>query len=130
MGTSAIIDGYIFIFRVILIGHYVFIEEKCMKKMSRALFTGALIFALFSGCAPKEASQSAGGSGKTKIAVWHSFVGSDQRAEFMAARLEEFKALHPELEIEEQKFPRDQYQTRLKTLAAAGTLPVAYQEPL
>lgn len=63
---------------------------------------------------------------KVKFTLWHSFVGADQRAEFMEKRMADFRALHPEYEIEEQKMPRDQYQTKLKTEAAAGELPDAF----
>ncbi len=63
---------------------------------------------------------------KVKFTLWHSFVGADQRAEFMEKRMNDFRALHPEYEIEEQKMPRDQYQTKLKTEAAAGELPDAF----
>jgi raffinose/stachyose/melibiose transport system substrate-binding protein len=63
---------------------------------------------------------------KVKFTLWHSFVGADQRAEFMEKRMADFRALHPEYEIDEQKMPRDQYQTKLKTEAAAGELPDAF----
>ncbi len=63
---------------------------------------------------------------KVKFSLWHSFVGADQRAEFMEKRMADFRALHPEYEIDEQKMPRDQYQTKLKTEAAGGELPEAF----
>ena len=63
---------------------------------------------------------------KVKFTLWHSFVGADQRAEFMEKRLNDFREAHPEYEIDEQKIPRDQYQTKLKTEAAAGELPDAF----
>jgi raffinose/stachyose/melibiose transport system substrate-binding protein len=40
--------------------------------------------------------------------------------------MEQFRAANPDITIEEQKIPRDQYQTRLKTQAAAGELPDAF----
>lgn len=63
---------------------------------------------------------------KVIFTLWHSFVGADQRAEFMAKRMEEFRELHPEYDIDEQRIPRDQYQTKLKTEAASGELPDAF----
>jgi len=63
---------------------------------------------------------------KVEFTLWHSYVGADQRAEFMETRLNEFRKLHPEYIIDEQKVPRDQYQTKLKTEAAAGQLPDAF----
>jgi raffinose/stachyose/melibiose transport system substrate-binding protein len=79
---------------------------------------------MLAGCQKKEAlKSSADASRKVKISVWHSFVGSDQRAEFMTRRMAEFQAANPDIVVDEQKIPRDQYQTRLKTLAAANELP-------
>ena len=87
----------------------------------------ALVAAGASQAAFASGQQAAGGaaaaSGPVKISVWHSFVGADQRAEFMEKRIAAFRAAYPEIEIDEQKIPRDQYQTKLKTLAAAGELP-------
>jgi raffinose/stachyose/melibiose transport system substrate-binding protein len=70
-----------------------------------------------------DAAAAPAASGPVKITVWHSFVGADQRAAFMERRMAEFRAANPNIEIDEQKIPRDQYQTKLKTLAAAGELP-------
>ena len=61
-----------------------------------------------------------------KFSLWHSFVGADQRAPFMEERMAAFKAMYPQYDIDEQKIPRDQYQTKLKTMAAAGELPEAF----
>jgi raffinose/stachyose/melibiose transport system substrate-binding protein len=61
-----------------------------------------------------------------EFTIWHSFVGADQRAEFMEDRMNAFRELHPEYIIDEQKIPRDQYQTKLKTEAAAGQLPDSF----
>lgn len=61
-----------------------------------------------------------------KFSLWHSFVGADQRAPFMEQRMAQFRAKYPQYDIDEQKIPRDQYQTKLKTLAAAGELPEAF----
>ncbi len=90
-----------------------------------ALLVGFATVSVFAG-----GQQAAGGdakaapaSGPVKISVWHSFVGADQRAAFMERRMAEFKAAYPDIEVDEQKIPRDQYQTKLKTLAAAGELP-------
>ena len=63
---------------------------------------------------------------KIKFTLWHSYIGADQRAEFMADRMAAFRKAHPEIEIDEQLIPRDQYQTKLKTMAAAGELPDAF----
>lgn len=99
-----------------------------MKKFS--VFCLAFALAMVSGptlfAGGQSDSQSTQSGGKVKISLWHSFVGADQRAEFMEKRITAFKAANPDIEIDEQKIPRDQYQTKLKTLAAAGELPDAF----
>jgi ABC-type sugar transport system, periplasmic component len=87
--------------------------------MRKHLIASFLFLAAFAGLA------SATGE-KVKFSLWHSYVGADQRAEFMADRMAAFKAAHPEYDIDEQLIPRDQYQTKLKTMAAAGELPDAF----
>jgi len=71
-------------------------------------------------------SNAANNPKKVKFNLWHSFVGADQRAKFMDVILAQFKDKYPEIEIVEQEIPRDQYQTKLKTQAAAGQLPEAF----
>lgn len=102
-----------------------------MKKriLSMALVLGILVSV--SGCSSSSSkstdSSSTAGTAKTvKFSLWHSFVGADQRAVFMEERLKAFKAKYPNVEIDEQKMPKDQYQTKLKTQAAAGSLPDAF----
>jgi len=100
-----------------------------MKKriLSMALVLGMLVS--FSGCSSsnKSTKSSSTGTNKTvKFTLWHSFVGADQRAQFMEERMKAFKVKYPNIEIDEQKMPRDQYQTKLKTQAAAGSLPDAF----
>ena len=60
------------------------------------------------------------------FSLWHSYVGTDQRAGVMETSMGEFGKEHPEYVIDEQKIPRDQYQTKLKTQAAADALPEAF----
>lgn len=100
-----------------------------MKKriLSMALVLGILLSA--SGCSSSKKttdSKNTGTSKTVKISLWHSFVGADQRAAFMEERMKAFKVKYPNIEIDEQKMPRDQYQTKLKTQAAAGSLPDAF----
>jgi raffinose/stachyose/melibiose transport system substrate-binding protein len=85
-------------------------------------FTVLLGTILLSGCQKKTGAAD----GKVRLTLWHSYVGADQRAEFMTRRMEQFRVANPNIEIEEQKIPRDQYQTRLKTQAAANELPDAF----
>lgn len=63
---------------------------------------------------------------QVKFTLWHSYVGADMRAHFMDEILKKFAAAYPDIKIQEEQIPRDQYQTKLKTLAAAGQLPDAF----
>ncbi len=80
---------------------------------------------VFGGGTSESASKK--DAGKVKFSLWHSYVGTDQRAPFMEERMAQFRAQNPNYEIEEQKIARDQYQTKLKTAAAAGQLPDGFQ---
>jgi raffinose/stachyose/melibiose transport system substrate-binding protein len=92
-----------------------------MKNSVKAsVFFVVAVLAVFSGC---QKNQNASNDGKVKITVWHSYVGSDQRAQYMENRMAQFRVENPDVVIDEQKMPRDQYQTRLKTQAAANSLP-------
>jgi raffinose/stachyose/melibiose transport system substrate-binding protein len=92
-----------------------------MKKnfSKTALLAGCAALVLFSACQKKGAASD----GKVHLSLWHTYVGADQRAKFMVNRMEQFLAQNPDIAIEEQKIPRDQYTTRLKTQAAAKELP-------
>jgi raffinose/stachyose/melibiose transport system substrate-binding protein len=78
------------------------------------------------GSTANNSSNSNSANEKVKFSLWHSFVGADQKAAFMETKMKEFREEHPNYEIDEQKIPRDQYQTKLKTQAAAGQLPDAF----
>jgi raffinose/stachyose/melibiose transport system substrate-binding protein len=99
------------------------------KRLTTLLLAVSMAFSIV-GCTstkkPAEANNTALADKKVKFTLWHSFVGADQRAPFMEERMKEFKAKYPNYEIDEQKMPRDQYQTKLKTQAAAGQLPDAF----
>ncbi|GHT89255.1 hypothetical protein FACS1894137_18190 [Spirochaetia bacterium] len=94
--------------------------------MKHSVKTGVVfmlaVLTVFTGCQKKQS----GGDGKLTLTLWHSYVGSDQRAKYMEDRMAQFRAENPDVVIDEQKMPRDQYQTRLKTQAAAGSLPDAF----
>jgi raffinose/stachyose/melibiose transport system substrate-binding protein len=92
------------------------------QKIAVLFFCMACIVLSFSSCEKKAVASD----GKVHLTLWHSYVGADQRAEFMTKRLEQFQAANPNVVMEVQGIPRDQYQTRLKTQAAAGALPDAF----
>jgi raffinose/stachyose/melibiose transport system substrate-binding protein len=93
-----------------------------MKRIVITAMCAALAATVLGGCSKKDDVPD----GKVKISLWHSFVGTDQRAPFMEKRLKEFSEANPDIIIDEQKMPRDQYQTRLKTAAAANDLPTGF----
>ncbi|MDR0540072.1 MAG: extracellular solute-binding protein [Spirochaetaceae bacterium] len=94
-----------------------------MKKLLYGIAVSCMFCAMFLACAKKAPGAD---DGKIHLTLWHSYVGADQRAEFMKRRLEQFREANPGIVIEEQGIPRDQYQTRLKTQAAAQELPNAF----
>lgn len=100
-----------------------------MRKRLLSIIAAVVMTASFAGCTakkPEVANNAATGDKKVKFSLWHSFVGADQRAPFMEERMNAFRAKYPNYEIDEQKMPRDQYQTKLKTQAAAGQLPDSF----
>lgn len=103
-----------------------------MKKRVLSICLSLVLAASFAGCGTKTADNATKSDSTSKPAqnvkftLWHSYVGSDQRAPFMQEMMPKFKAKYPNYEIDEQQIPRDQYQTKLKTQAAAGQLPESF----
>lgn len=101
-----------------------------MRKRLVTLFVAVSMAISIAGCTsnkkPAETNNAPAAGKKVKFSLWHSFVGADQRAPFMEERMKQFREKYPNYEIDEQKMPRDQYQTKLKTQAAAGQLPDSF----
>lgn len=89
------------------------------KQVLRLFLVGMLVLVIL-------ASSVTAGSNRVRFTLCHSYVGADQRAKFMEDIMKQFQEAYPEIEVIEEKIPRDQYQTKLKTLAAAGELPEAF----
>ncbi|MBZ4644580.1 MAG: putative extracellular solute-binding protein family 1 [Clostridia bacterium] len=101
-----------------------------MGKRIISLLVAVMMTVGFVGCGskqttetPKTETQKTEEAKKVKISLWHSFVGADQRAKLMEDLMNEFRTKYPDIEVDEQKIPHDQYKTKLKTQAAAGQLP-------
>jgi raffinose/stachyose/melibiose transport system substrate-binding protein len=92
------------------------------KRRILSLFLAGLMLVGLAGYS----SQAGADSEPVKFTLWHSYVGADMRAPFMDEILKKFSAEYPDIKIVEEQIPRDQYQTKLKTLAAAGQLPDAF----
>ncbi len=72
------------------------------------------------------ATESTDATEEVEFTLWHSYVGADARAAYMTDRLAAFQEAYPQYTINVQEIPRDQYQTKLRTEAAAGQLPDAF----
>lgn len=94
-----------------------------MKKRVICLFLASLMLL---GIMGYSSNADAENTSSVKFTLWHSYVGADQRAKFMDDIMAQFRNAYPDIEVVEEKIPRDQYQTKLKTLAAAGALPEAF----
>lgn len=92
------------------------------RRFIRIVLTGLMIM----GIIDFNSVLAAKVGGPVRFTLWHSYVGADQRAPLIAELLEQFRKAHPEIDMVEEKIPRDQYQTKLKTVAAAGQLPEAF----
>ncbi|MGN7454908.1 extracellular solute-binding protein [Paenibacillus pasadenensis] len=68
-------------------------------------------------------NDSGAGGGKVKLTLWHNFAGDDARAKTVRAKIDEFAAAHPEIELDAQAIPVDGYRQRLSTVAAADEMP-------
>ncbi|NHN31326.1 extracellular solute-binding protein [Paenibacillus agricola] len=100
-----------------------------MKKVSKLALTTLVSTSLLAGCAGGQATDSngaaAGGAStdKAKVTIWHNWTGQDAKGIAMRKIIEDFKAQHPEIELEAEGLPTDGLKTRLRTVAAADEMP-------
>ncbi|WJH34928.1 extracellular solute-binding protein [Paenibacillus sp. CC-CFT747] len=88
------------------------------------LLTASLLTACGSGAADTEQGASGNGAGeKVKLTVWHNWTGQDAKAIAMRGILDDFKAKHPNVDLEVEGLPTDGLKTRLRTVAAADEMP-------
>ena len=87
-----------------------------MKRSILSLFLAGIIMSGILGYGSLAGAENE----PVKFTLWHSFVGADMRAPFMDQILKMFNDAYPDIKIVEEQIPRDQYQTKLKTLAASG----------
>jgi raffinose/stachyose/melibiose transport system substrate-binding protein len=100
-----------------------------MKKVYTIGLTAALTASMLAGCATTEPSAQNGSSAqggskeKVKLTVWHNWTGQDAKAAAMRKILDDYKAAHPEVDLEVEGLPTDGLKTRLRTVAAADEMP-------
>ncbi|CDN43813.1 Extracellular solute-binding protein family 1 [Paenibacillus sp. P22] len=98
-----------------------------ISKLGIAAVTAMTLLTACSGGTNNEASskngEGADAGKKTKLTVWHNFAGDDARAKTVRAKIEEFAASHPDVELDAQAIPPDGYRQRLSTVAAADEMP-------
>lgn len=83
-----------------------------MRRAIRALFTGALLIILLSGCTPKD----------TRTHLQFSSWGSKSEIEILEPILEEFEKENPEIKIDFMHIPQNYFQ-KLHLLFASNTAP-------
>lgn len=103
-----------------LTGGFVMLKGKSLKIMS-SLLAAALTFSL-AGCSAKSSGTSTD-SGKVKIRLAHTYTGSDAKAPLFEAKLKEFKAAHPEIDLVEETASGDDMRTKIKVDMTSNNLP-------
>ncbi|MDT8716723.1 extracellular solute-binding protein [Clostridium sp. 19966] len=95
---------------------------KTIKKLVGVALISSMIACGFAGCS-KSGNDNKGDGKTVNLTYWHIFVGADSHTEYMKKLLDQFEKDNPNIKIEEQGIPNDQYKTKLQTQAAAKQLP-------
>lgn len=101
-----------------------------MKKLFKAGLSTALVAGLLAGCGAAEQAQGTSGTNgsaksqeKVTLTVWNNWSGQDAKAVAMRKILDDFKASHPNVDLQVEALPTDGLKTRLRTAAAADEMP-------
>ncbi|MNI05088.1 Multiple sugar-binding protein precursor [compost metagenome] len=97
-----------------------------MKKGYKSLTAGLLISSLVlaTACGSNDASEGTDGAkAKSKIKFMHMYDKNSSQPSHQAELIEKFKAANPDITFEEEVQSHDNYETKIKTLAAANQLP-------
>jgi raffinose/stachyose/melibiose transport system substrate-binding protein len=92
------------------------------KGCSLLLITSLLLLAACSKGGESNTSK-AGGDGAVELTFWNAWAEDTPDHEVILSRVEEFKKEHPEIKLNMESIPSDQYRTKLKTQAAGRQLP-------
>jgi raffinose/stachyose/melibiose transport system substrate-binding protein len=102
-----------------------------VKRIFKIGMTAVVAAAMLSGCASgdKAGDQGAAASGgssaqqKVTLSIWNNWSGQDAKAVAMRKILDDFKAQHPNVDLQVEALPTDGLKTRLRTAAAANEMP-------
>lgn len=95
-----------------------------MKRGFKFMAVVSILAMVLAGCGAKETVDNGQAAPeKVKLTIWHNWTGQDAKAVTMRQLLEDFRAAHPEVELEDEGLPTDGLKTRLRTVAAANEMP-------
>ena len=94
-----------------------------MKKLTALLLSGILAVGILAGCSAQEETKATEASEKVTIRLLTRMAGTSPQVGIYNDIIEEFKALHPEVEIiDDSKGDDDSFNNILKTDMASGTM--------
>ncbi|REK71522.1 extracellular solute-binding protein [Paenibacillus paeoniae] len=95
-----------------------------MKRTVTAVIALTVLIAVSAGCSISKVWEAGKtGSEKATISLWHNFTGDDLRAQTMRSIIQEFEEAHPDIKVDVQAIPPDEYRARLKKSAEGGDIP-------
>ncbi|MFD0676693.1 MULTISPECIES: extracellular solute-binding protein [unclassified Paenibacillus] len=101
-----------------------------MNKAIKVATTMLVSASVLAACGGQPAADNSGAGAsvgaskeKVKLSVWHNWTGQDAKGIAMRKILDDYKAQHPEVELEVEGLPTDGLKTRLRTVAAANEMP-------
>ncbi|WHX48262.1 extracellular solute-binding protein [Paenibacillus woosongensis] len=95
-----------------------------MKRIFKFAALVSILAMVLAGCGANNAANNGQAAPeKVKLTIWHNWTGQDAKAVTMRQLLEDFRAAHPEIELEDEGLPTDGLKTRLRTVAAANEMP-------
>ena len=83
---------------------------------------GMLVLASCGQGGNREAEEQ-GGTERIRLKIMHNWTGQDGKAIAMRTIMDEFRATHPHVELEDEGLPTDVLKVRLRTVAAADEMP-------
>lgn len=101
-----------------------------MKKTYTIGLATAVLSAVLAGCGSDGKSDASNGTDggskgteKVTLTVWNNWSGQDAKAVAMRKILDDYKASHPNVDLQVEALPTDGLKTRLRTAAAADEMP-------
>ncbi|MGG1313664.1 extracellular solute-binding protein [Cohnella laeviribosi] len=97
-----------------------------MKKRFILALAIAVCVSLLAGCGGGQSADNDASGGKQEkitLTLWNNWSGQDAKAVAMRKILDDFKAQHPEIDLQVEALATDGLKTRLRTAAAANEMP-------